>query len=150
MIDYKYKFPEHENNKDIFGEQNNYNVFIDASGFTYLGTYEKDKRKYIGIVFQINGINYFAPLSSYKTKHVKMRESVDFIKIKDYAVINLNNMIPIPQSQIVEIDINKEKYDIFSKQMNNDSFDEIVNEIEKISVGSVLQGDDTYEKQTPQ
>ena len=38
-----------------------------------------------------------------------MRESVDFIKIKDYAVINLNNMIPIPQSQIVEIDINKEK-----------------------------------------
>ena len=148
MIDYKYKFPEHENNKDIFGEQNNYNVFIDASGFTYLGTYEKDKRKYIGIVFQINGINYFAPLSSYKTKHVKMRESVDFIKIKDYAVINLNNMIPIPQSQIVEIDINKEKYDIFSKQMNNDSFDEIVNEIEKILVGSVLQGDHTYEKQT--
>jgi MGT family glycosyltransferase len=32
----------------------------------------------------------------------------------------------------------KEKYDIFSKQMNNDSFDEIVNEIEKILVGSVL------------
>ena len=42
----------------------------------------------------------------------------------------------------------KEKYDIFSKQMNNDSFDEIVNEIEKILVGSVLQGDHTYEKQT--
>ena len=109
MIDYRYNFPEHENNKDIFGEQNNYNVFIDASGFTYLGTYEKDKRKYIGIVFQINGMNYFAPLSSYKTKHVKMKESVDFIKIKDYAVINLNNMIPVPNSQIVEIDINKEK-----------------------------------------
>ena len=41
MIDYKYKFPEHENNKDIFGEQNNYNVFIEACGFTYLGTYEE-------------------------------------------------------------------------------------------------------------
>lgn len=72
-------------------------------------TNEKGKRKYIGIVFQINGINFFAPLSSYKTKHVKMKESVDFIKIKDYAVINLNNMIPVPNSQIVEIDINKEK-----------------------------------------
>ena len=71
-------------------------------------TNEKGKRKYIGIVFQINGINFFAPLSSYKTKHVKMKESVDFIKIKDYAVINLNNMIPVPNSQIVEIDINKE------------------------------------------
>lgn len=32
-----------------------------------------------------------------------MKESVDFIKIKDYAVINLNNMIPVPNSQIVEI-----------------------------------------------
>lgn len=75
----------------------------------FLHTNEKGKRKYIGIVFQINGINFFAPLSSYKTKHVKMKESVDFIKIKDYAVINLNNMIPVPNSQIVEIDINKEK-----------------------------------------
>ena len=69
----------------------------------FLHTNEKGKRKYIGIVFQINGINFFAPLSSYKTKHVKMKESVDFIKIKDYAVINLNNMIPVPNSQIVEI-----------------------------------------------
>ena len=75
----------------------------------FLHTNEKGKRKYIGIVFQINGINFFAPLSSYKTKHVKMKESVDFIKIKDYAVINLNNMIPVPNSQIVDIDINKEK-----------------------------------------
>ena len=75
----------------------------------FLHTNEKGKRKYIGIVFQINGINFFAPLSSYKTKHVKMKESVDFIKIKDYAVINLNNMIPVPNSQIVESDINKEK-----------------------------------------
>ena len=38
-----------------------------------------------------------------------MKESIDFIKIKDYAVINLNNMIPVPDSQIVALDINKEK-----------------------------------------
>lgn len=38
-----------------------------------------------------------------------MKEGVDFIKIKDYAVINLNNMIPVPDSQIVDIDINKKK-----------------------------------------
>ena len=69
----------------------------------------KDKRKYIGIVFEIRGLKYFAPLSSYKDKHKKMKEGVDFIKIKDYAVINLNNMIPVPNSQVVDIDINKEK-----------------------------------------
>lgn len=70
---------------------------------------EKDKRKYIGVVFEIKGMKYFAPLSSFKDKHKKMKESIDFIKIKDYAVINLNNMIPVPDSQIVDIDINKEK-----------------------------------------
>ena len=70
---------------------------------------EKDNRKYIGVVFEIKGMKYFAPLSSYKDKHKKMKESVDIIKIKDYAVINLNNMIPVPDSQIVDIDINKEK-----------------------------------------
>lgn len=48
-------------------------------------------------------------MSSYKDKHNKMKEGVDFIKIKDYAVINLNNMVPVPDNQIVEIDINKEK-----------------------------------------
>lgn len=69
----------------------------------------KDKRKYIGILLEINGISYFAPLSSFKAKHKKMEESVDFIKIKDYAVININNMLPVPKSQIVNIDINKEK-----------------------------------------
>ena len=69
----------------------------------------KDKRKYIGIVFEIKSFKYFAPLSSYKDKHRKMKEGVDFIKIKDYAVINLNNMIPVPDSQVVDIDINKEK-----------------------------------------
>ena len=47
----------------------------------------KDKRKYIGIVFEIKGLKYFAPLSSYKDKHNKMKEGVDFIKIKDWAAI---------------------------------------------------------------
>ena len=74
--------------------------------FTQAG--DKDTRKYIGIVFEVKGVKYFAPLSSFKEKHKKMKESADFIKIKDYAVINLNNMIPVPNSQIIDIDINKE------------------------------------------
>lgn len=47
---------------------------------------------YIGIILEVKGIKYFAPLSSFKNKHKQMKEGVDFIKIKDYAVINLNNM----------------------------------------------------------
>lgn len=50
---------------------------------------EKSSRKYIGIILEVNGYKYFAPLSSFKPKHAKMAEGVDFIKIKDYAVISL-------------------------------------------------------------
>ena len=66
-------------------------------------------RKYIGVVLEINGFSYFAPLSSFKSKHNKSKEGVDFIKIKDYAVLNINNMIPVPKGQVVELDINAEK-----------------------------------------
>jgi protein AbiQ len=67
---------------------------------------DKASRKYIGIILQVNGIEYFAPLSSFKPKHKQMKESVDFIKISDYAVININNMVPVPKCEyhLVEID----------------------------------------------
>ena len=68
--------------------------------------YDEGVRKYIGILLEIKGFRYFAPLSSYKQKHIKMKESVDFIKIKDYAVININNMIPVPDGQYVLVDVN--------------------------------------------
>ena len=54
-------------------------------------------RKYVGILFEINGFMYFAPLSSFKQKHKRLSETIDFIKIGDMAVINLNNMFPVPE-----------------------------------------------------
>ncbi len=32
-----------------------------------------------------------------------------FIRIKDYVVININNMIPVPKGQLIELNINAEK-----------------------------------------
>lgn len=57
---------------------------------------QQNERKYIGIVLNINGMDYFAPLSSFKPKHIQMKEGLDFIKVKNYVVINLNNMFPVP------------------------------------------------------
>lgn len=70
---------------------------------------QKHSRKYIGVVMQIHDMKYFAPLSSFKPKHSKMKNSIDFIKLKQYAVINLNNMFPVPESEYTYIDINAEK-----------------------------------------
>ena len=70
---------------------------------------QNNERKYIGIVFQINSLDYFAPLSSFKQKHHRMKETVDFIKVKDYAVINLNNMFPVPLTERKYVDIRSER-----------------------------------------
>ena len=63
-----------------------------------------NERKYIGIVMQVNGMDYFAPLSSFKQKHTRMKEGLDFIKVQSYAVINLNNMFPVPSSEYTYVD----------------------------------------------
>lgn len=80
---------------------------VDAAYIDYLSTHaehlfhnkkpeQQHERKYIGVVLCVNGMNYFAPLSSFKEKHHSMKPGLDFLKVKDYAVINLNNMFPVP------------------------------------------------------
>ena len=69
---------------------------------------QQNSRKYIGVVLHINEMNYFAPLSSFKDKHHKMNETLDLIKIKNYSVINLNNMFPVPEDCYFYVDISKE------------------------------------------
>ena len=56
-------------------------------------------------------MEFFAPLSSFKDKHIRMQESFDFIKVKRYAVININNMFPVPDGLAAYVDISKEKND---------------------------------------
>ena len=43
-----------------------------------------------------------------KEKHKKMKNNMDFLKVGNYAVINLNNMFPVPKSQCTYVDISKE------------------------------------------
>lgn len=66
---------------------------------------QANERKYIGVVLRIHDMDYFAPLSSFKPKHKSMKEGLDLIKIKEYAVINLNNMFPVPAEECSYVDI---------------------------------------------
>lgn len=94
----------------IYEIDKNYLAYISAfSEHVFYVPNEGQKRKYIGIILEIEGVKYFAPLSSFKSKHKKMSEGVDFIKIKDYSVININNMIPVPEGCYHLIDVNGEK-----------------------------------------
>lgn len=91
----------------------------------------KFKRKYIGILFEINKVLYIAPLSSYKEKHKKMKERIDFIKIGDMSVINLNNMFPVNEKNIKRVEIEKEK-DINYKQLLRNEYNLCIPKFKKV------------------
>ena len=104
---------------------------INEEYIKYLRTYDQKvtlvknagkERPYIGIVFKINEYSYFAPLSSpKKNEHGELTEKYKrkfkksgsplFEKIEDlkYGTIQINNMIPVPQSELVTFDIEDEK-----------------------------------------
>ncbi len=77
----------------------------------------KKLRPFIGVLFKIDNMEYYAPLSSPKPKHMKLRNNMDLIKIKNglLGVINLNNMIPVT----------KNNYILFDMDKRNKSLDEI-------------------------
>ena len=68
---------------------------------------EKENRPFVGIVLSIGQVNYYAPLTSPKVKHQKMKNQIDFIKIMqgELGAINLNNMVPADAEILYEINI---------------------------------------------
>ena len=75
---------------------------------------EKELRPFIGVLFKIDNIMYFAPLSSPKPKHQKLKSKLDFLKIDNgkLGAINFNNMLPVTTSNIIKLDLNKESLTI--------------------------------------
>ena len=71
---------------------------------------EKKLRPFVGVLFEVNNCKYFAPLSSPKPKHLKLKAKLDFLKIDGgkLGAINFNNMLPVSENNIVEIDLNKQ------------------------------------------
>lgn len=74
-------------------------------------------RKYLGLITQLNGFCYYIPLSSPKEKDydkagkIKADSSITiYIRNKDklYGTLKFNNMIPVPESEIIKYDLNDE------------------------------------------
>jgi protein AbiQ len=74
----------------------------------------KQARPFLGIVVLINGSKFCIPLSSNSGKKNKdfeaMRENITFRKVRDkngkvLAALNLNNMIPVCEECITELDL---------------------------------------------
>lgn len=70
---------------------------------------EKELRPFVGVLFEVNHLKYFAPLSSPKPKHLKLKTKLDFLKIDNgkLGAINFNNMLPVTEKNIVKLDLDK-------------------------------------------
>ena len=85
----------------------------------------KENRPFIGVLFEVENCKYFAPLSSPKIKHLKMKNKIDFLKLDKgkLGAINFNNMIPVTDENIIKINLDervldkeKEKYQKLLKE----------------------------------
>lgn len=80
-----------------------------------VATNKEETRPYVGVVLEIGKMKYYAPFTSPKPKHKKMKNGKDFRKINHgkYGAINFNNMIPVIDETLIKIDIDgiqDEKY----------------------------------------
>lgn len=86
---------------------------VESKYFDFLRKFEarvpfvKENRPFLGVILKLNYKNYFAPLASPKEKHKLMHKQRDLIKIDNgkLGVINLNNMIPIPISRCIRLEL---------------------------------------------
>ncbi len=74
---------------------------------------KKSSRPFVGIIFSIKEFKYYAPLTSPKPKHLHMSNQIDFLKINNgiWGAVNFNNMIPVNDFSIKEIDMRIDKED---------------------------------------
>lgn len=78
--------------------------------------YGERLKLHVGILLSVDDFHYYVPISSPKPKHKSMSNSLDFHKLLDpengylYAVLNLNNMIPVPDSCITQLKYNQVEY----------------------------------------
>ena len=107
---------------------------------TYLSNYDSkimqnknEKRPYVGVIFEIKGIQYYAPFTSPKPKHLKMKNTKDFRKINagKLGAINLNCMIPVLEEMIIQVDIAKIK-DVAYRRLLQEQYRFIRDDFERI------------------
>ena len=91
--------------------------------------YGEKLKLHVGVLLTVKEYHYYGPISSAKPKHRHMSNSLDFQKIQDndngylYAVLNLNNMIPVPDSHITQLKYNQiEQFRSFSNEKEKNDY----------------------------
>ncbi len=61
------------------------------------------------MLFEVDNFKYFAPLTSPKSKHLKMKNTIDFLRLDNgnLGAINFNNMLSVKENNIEILDLNE-------------------------------------------
>lgn len=104
-----------------------------------------EHRPYIGIVYRINGFDYFVPLESPKPNHINIKGGGPVMKIDGgkLGLLGFNNMVPVKQIHLKEFDIS---------QVQDTKYQNLlVNQLvwcRKNAKVIYARAEDTYQKQT--
>lgn len=138
-------------------------IRVDPEYITYLRKFDnkvqvnskeehKDNKPFVGVLFEINEIEYFVPISSNgKEKFTRIYENylktnvkpIDMFFIEDdsnnskklISILNINNMIPIPENAKIYFNIEQDKdFSLLIKEINycNKHKEEIIKNSKKI------------------
>lgn len=68
------------------------------------------RRPYVGVVLLIGEHHYFVPMESPKPSHAHISPGIHIMRIDNgkLGILGFNNMIPVPNSALVNFDINDE------------------------------------------
>lgn len=68
------------------------------------------RRPYVGVVLLMGAYKYFVPMESPKPNHAKIKPGRHIMMLEDgkLGLLGFNNMIPIPDTALIDFDINKE------------------------------------------
>ena len=84
---------------------------------------------FLGVVLYTNGIEYFVPITSFKTKFINMKNDIDFYKIQDrktnkiYGALDLNNMIPVMPNDYTKLNFdNLDDYRVFKNNRDKKQY----------------------------
>lgn len=71
---------------------------------------KNQRRPYIGVVLTVGRFRYFVPMESPKPNHATLKSGKHIMKLADgrLGLLGFNNMIPVPDSEIVEYNISAE------------------------------------------
>ena len=120
--------------------RNNYEIRIP---FSYYG---KDKFKpFFGSLFEIEDMVYVTQISHARSRHLKLKQNLDFYKIyhpndgRLLSVINLNYMFPIHKTLLIDLKYKDiDKYRAFINDEERGKYIDLLNielkEINKISI----------------